>query len=103
MKLKDEEVRHIADLAKLDLTDEEVKLYAKQLTSVLEYVDQLKKLDLPGDAPQMAHALGLENVLRADEVEGCDAETRKKLIEAFPKRKGDLLESAAALDRSGDV
>jgi len=80
-----------------------VKLYAKQLTDVLDYVDQLKKLELPEDAPQMAHAAGLQNVLRVDEVEGCDAETRKKLVEAFPNRKGDLLESAAALDRSGDV
>lgn len=103
MVLKKQEVEHIAKLAKLELTNEEVKLYAKQLADVLGYVDQLKKLDLPGDAPQMAHAAGLQNVMRADEVKACDSETRQRLIAAFPNRKGDLLESAAALDRSGDV
>ncbi len=104
MKLKDEEVKHIAELARLELSAKEVKMYAKQLTEILDYVNKLNELKLPIEAPQMAHAAGGVNVLRADEVRACDAETRKKLIEAFPHREGDLLESAAVFaDRNEDL
>ena len=104
MPISKKEVEHIADLARLELSDEEVEKFTKQLTSVLEYVDQLKELDLPADAPEMAHAAGLENVLREDEVQGCSAQTRKDLIDAFPHRQGDLLESAEVFsDRNDDI
>tara|TARA_Y100000031_G_C8101109_1_gene328750 strand:- start:410 stop:724 length:315 start_codon:yes stop_codon:yes gene_type:complete len=104
MKLKDEEVKHIAELARLELSAKEVKLYAKQLTEILDYVDKINELKLPIEAPQMAHATGGINVLREDVVQGCDAQTRKKLIEAFPHREGDLLESAAVFsDRNEDL
>ena len=104
MKLKDEEVKHIAELARLELTAEEVKMYAEQLAEILEYVDQLKKLKLPADAIQMAHAAGLTNVLREDKVKGCEVDVRQRLIKAFPHRQGDLLESAAVFtDRSEDL
>jgi aspartyl-tRNA(Asn)/glutamyl-tRNA(Gln) amidotransferase subunit C len=104
MAISKKEVEHIAELARLELTEEEVEKFTKQLTSVLEYVDQLKELDLPADAPEMAHAAGLENVLRDDEVQGCGEEVRKAIIDAFPHRQGDLLESAAVFtDRNENV
>ena len=104
MKLKDEEVKHIAELARLELSDKEVALYAEQMTSILDYVDQLKELKLSKNATQMAHAAGLTNVLREDQVDQCDLETRKNLIKAFPHKQGDLLESAAVFsDRNEDL
>ncbi|MFH1142558.1 MAG: Asp-tRNA(Asn)/Glu-tRNA(Gln) amidotransferase subunit GatC, partial [Candidatus Uhrbacteria bacterium] len=69
MKLKEDEVKHIAELARLELSDNEVALYADQMTSILDYVDQLNELDLAENATQMAHAAGLTNVLRQDEVD----------------------------------
>lgn len=104
MLLKDKEVKHIAELARLELSDKEVKQYAEQMTSVLDYVDQLNELDLAENATQMAHAAGLTNVLRQDEVDQSDLETRKNLIKAFPHKQGDLLESAAVFsDRNDDL
>jgi aspartyl-tRNA(Asn)/glutamyl-tRNA(Gln) amidotransferase subunit C len=65
MALSHEEVRRIAELAKLDLTDEEVALYAGQLSHILEYFERLKQVDTSHVSPT-ASVLPLKNVLRAD-------------------------------------
>lgn len=104
MKIKAEEVKHIAGLAKLKLSEDEIKLYQKQMTDILKYVNKMKKLKLPDDAQQMAHASGSFNVFRADQAEECDAGTRKQIVEAFPKSEGELLESRHVFeDRSEDL
>lgn len=67
MELSHEEVRKIAELAKLDLTDDEVALYANQLSSILGYFRKLQELDT-SKIPPTASVLPLKNVFRADEV-----------------------------------
>ncbi len=68
MSLSLEEVRRIALLARLKLSPEEERLFQGQLSSILEYVEQLKELDVSGVEP-MTHALaGLAPPLREDEV-----------------------------------
>ncbi len=66
MALTAEEVRKVADLARLHLSETEVEAYREQLSSVLAYVEQLNELDLEG-VPPTAHAVGQENVWREDE------------------------------------
>ena len=63
--IDEDRVRQIAKLARLALSDDEVRLFAGQLASILEYVDQLGEVDAEGVEP-MAHALPLTNVQRAD-------------------------------------
>jgi aspartyl-tRNA(Asn)/glutamyl-tRNA(Gln) amidotransferase subunit C len=63
--LSHEEVRRIAELAKLDLTDEEVALYAGQLSNILDYFQKLQQLDTSHIEPT-ASVLPLKNVLRPD-------------------------------------
>lgn len=65
MALSHEEVRRIAELAKLDLTEEEVALYAGQLSNILDYFQKLQTLDTSHIAPT-ASVLPLRNVLRPD-------------------------------------
>lgn len=65
MELSREEVRNIAELAKLDLTEAEVELYAGQLTNILGYFQRLQELDTSHIAPT-ASVLPLKNVLRPD-------------------------------------
>ena len=65
--LTTEEVRHIASLARLRLTDEQVEAYRGELTSILRYVARLRSLDVEEVEP-MAHPLDLTNRLGADEV-----------------------------------
>jgi aspartyl-tRNA(Asn)/glutamyl-tRNA(Gln) amidotransferase subunit C len=66
VELSHEEVRKIADLARLSLTDDEVALYAGQLSHVLQYFQRLQELDT-SQIPPTASVLPLKNVLRADE------------------------------------
>ncbi|MBI4127128.1 Asp-tRNA(Asn)/Glu-tRNA(Gln) amidotransferase subunit GatC [Candidatus Peregrinibacteria bacterium] len=67
MKLSKEQVKKIAHLARLHLTDDEVELFAGQLTDILNYVDVLKELDTAG-VPETNQVTGLTNVLREDVV-----------------------------------
>jgi aspartyl-tRNA(Asn)/glutamyl-tRNA(Gln) amidotransferase subunit C len=61
-----EQVLHVALLARLALSDEEVERMATELSGILEHVDRMGKLDIDGVEPT-SHVVELENVLRADE------------------------------------
>ncbi|MCD6476251.1 MAG: Asp-tRNA(Asn)/Glu-tRNA(Gln) amidotransferase subunit GatC [Anaerolineaceae bacterium] len=65
MKLTREEVEHIARLARLVLTDEEIDRYQEQLSAILEYAARLQNLDT-GDIPPTASVLPPRSVLRKD-------------------------------------
>jgi len=68
MKLSREKVEHIADLAKLELSDEEIGRYQAQLSAILAYFEDLQALDTD-EIPPTATVLPLRSVTRADEVE----------------------------------
>jgi aspartyl-tRNA(Asn)/glutamyl-tRNA(Gln) amidotransferase subunit C len=61
-----EQVLHVAKLARLRLSDEEVERMAGELSGILEHVDRIAQLDLD-DVEPTSHVVELENVLRADE------------------------------------
>lgn len=65
MELSHDEVRRMAELAKLDLTDAEIALYAGQLSHILQYFERLQEVDTAHVAPT-ASVLPLKNVLRPD-------------------------------------
>ena len=60
------DVRYVARLARLDLSEEEISKFQSQLGQVLSYVEQLKEVDVTGVEPT-AHAQQVSNVFRADE------------------------------------
>jgi len=66
MAITREQVLHVAKLAELDLTDEEVARLQEQLSAILEAVGKVSELDL-ADVPPTAHPLSSVNVLGADE------------------------------------
>jgi aspartyl-tRNA(Asn)/glutamyl-tRNA(Gln) amidotransferase subunit C len=61
-----EQVLHVAKLARLELSDEEVGRMAGELSGILEHVDKIAALDLEGVEPT-AHVVALENVFRPDD------------------------------------
>jgi aspartyl-tRNA(Asn)/glutamyl-tRNA(Gln) amidotransferase subunit C len=67
MALSREEVLHIAELARVGLSDEDVAKFQEQLSDVLDHFDTLKALDTEGVEPT-AYPLPLESVMRDDEV-----------------------------------
>jgi len=66
-KLDEAQVRKVAKLSRLKLSDQDIARYATQLTSILDYVAQLSAVNIEGVTP-MAHPLPLHNVLREDVV-----------------------------------
>src|SRR5687767_7170571 len=65
-RLTSEVVAHVAQLARLDLTDDELALYTGQLAAVLEHAADVEALELD-DVPPTLHPLPLVNVLRDDD------------------------------------
>src|ERR1019366_8359248 len=61
-----DEVRHVARLARLELSDEEVDRMAVELAGVLQHISTISELDLAGVAPT-SHVVAVENALRPDE------------------------------------
>jgi aspartyl-tRNA(Asn)/glutamyl-tRNA(Gln) amidotransferase subunit C len=67
MSIRIQDVEHVADLARLELSDEEKVEFTEQLNAILQYVEQLNKLDTDGVEPT-SHVMPLANVMREDEV-----------------------------------
>lgn len=67
MAITEADVRHVAMLARLALTDEQVGSLTAELSSLLGHIDELSKLDLEGVEPT-AHPLAMTNRMRADVV-----------------------------------
>jgi aspartyl-tRNA(Asn)/glutamyl-tRNA(Gln) amidotransferase subunit C len=61
-----EQVLHVARLARLALTDEEIERMAPELSGILEHVERMNRIDLDGVEPT-SHVVALDNVLRPDE------------------------------------
>lgn len=66
-RITTDDVAHVARLARLELTDEELVLYTEQLAGILAHADDVASLDTAG-VPPTAHPLPLQNVLRDDVV-----------------------------------
>ena len=67
MALTHEEVQHVAQLAGLRLSPDELEKMRAQLSNILDYIDILKEVDV-SDVPPTAQVTELLNVMRADEV-----------------------------------
>ena len=70
MKLSIEEVRHVAELAKLELSDEDINHYAVQLSAILDYAEQIQDVDT-SSVPPTPYVLPLCNVMRDDTLGEC--------------------------------
>jgi aspartyl-tRNA(Asn)/glutamyl-tRNA(Gln) amidotransferase subunit C len=92
-----EQTLQIAKLARLRLSDEEVELYGNQLGSILGYVEKLQELDTE-NVPELQHAAQLQNVFRDDVVNQCSEESRKRALDNFSNREGDLLKVQAVFE-----
>jgi aspartyl-tRNA(Asn)/glutamyl-tRNA(Gln) amidotransferase subunit C len=76
-----EQVLHVARLARLRLSEDEVERMSGELSGILEHVDRIAALELE-DVPPTSHVVELENVLRADEPR--PSWPREKVLEPAP-------------------
>lgn len=86
MKITQEEVKHIADLSRLEFSAEEAAAMGEHLASVLGHFEMLDSVDT-SSVPPTAHILDAVNVLRADTV--TPSMTRDKLLANAPESDGE--------------
>ncbi len=95
MALSREDVRHVAQLARLEFSDEEEKRMAEEMSQILDYVDKLDELDTSG-VPPMSHVLDVTNVFRDDEVES--RIDREQALEPAPETDGAYFQVPQVID-----
>ena len=96
-KIDAEQVKKVAKLARLDLTEQEMSDFTDQLSAILEYVEKMNELDTE-DVQPLAHCLAVSNVFREDVVKE-SLGTDKTLANA-PQRDGDFFKVPKILDDS---
>lgn len=84
MTISVKDVEHVAMLARLELTEDEKKMYTEQLNAILEYMEKLKEVDT-SNVPPTAQVLPLYNVLRGDEV--CPSMDREDVVRNAPHQE----------------
>ena len=88
----------MAQLARLELPDADLAGCARQLTAILEYIDQLQELDTDGVEP-LAHPLPVQNVFRPDEPR--PSLPVDEALRNAPARAGDYFAVPAVFDTDG--
>lgn len=91
MTLSVAEVKHIAHLARVGLTEEEVAHFQRDLSTVLDWFEELKAADTTDVAP-IGHITGEVNVAEKDFVKEVRAEEKKGILAGFPRTQGTALE-----------
>ena len=76
-----DQVLHVARLARLRLTDDEVARMSSELSTILDHIEKINELDLENVEPT-SHVVEVENVLRADEPR--ESWPRERILEPAP-------------------
>jgi aspartyl-tRNA(Asn)/glutamyl-tRNA(Gln) amidotransferase subunit C len=95
MALTSAEVAHVARLARLSLSPEELELMRSQLSNILEYIELLQEVDVTGVEPT-AQVTGLATVLRADAV--TDRLTREQALANAPEQRDGMFRVRAVFE-----
>tara|TARA_Y100000589_G_C26664359_1_gene431273 strand:+ start:231 stop:539 length:309 start_codon:yes stop_codon:yes gene_type:complete len=86
-RITEQQVRKVAELARLRLSDNQARLQALQIEKILDYINQLEKIDT-NDVPCTTRAIEVINVLRKDENK--KFEERDDLLDLAPAREKDF-------------
>lgn len=95
MKLTLDQVKKVAKLANLPLSNEEEEKYADQLSNILDYIEQLNKVDTSNVEPTF-NVTGQSNVMREDETSICLSQ-EEALLNA-PKKKNGMFETKGVFE-----
>ena len=99
MALTEKDVRYVAELAHLELSEEEVRKFLPQLDSILEYIQKLNELDTSGVEPmaQVTHGAAVNPALRDDHAQPCF--TQEEALQNAPEPGGGGFKVPLVIDR----
>jgi len=89
-KISLEEVKKIAELARIEVSPEEAEKFSGELSDVLGYIDQLSEVDTKSVEP-ISQITGLVNVVREDISEDFDEKMKRELVERARDKKEDYI------------
>ncbi len=95
MKLTLDQVKHVAKLANLPLTSKEEEKYSEQLSKILDYIEQLNKVNTSNVEPTF-NVTGQNNVMREDTTAGCL--TQEEVLQNAPKEKNKMFETKGVFE-----
>jgi len=95
--ITEKDVDHIAQLARIKLSEQEKQKFQKELELILQYIDKLNQVETVGVEPT-AQATGITNSFRADEVNEPNVKQSQELINQAPERKDNLVKVKNILD-----
>jgi aspartyl-tRNA(Asn)/glutamyl-tRNA(Gln) amidotransferase subunit C len=96
LSLSREQVQHIARLARVGLSEEDIPRFSEQLSEILDYFERLRQVDTE-DVPPTAHTLPLHNVMREGDQPGPCLDKEAVLANA-PVREGDYFRVKVILE-----
>ena len=91
-----EDVKRVAKLARIGITKKEEEKFAKDLSSILDYIEKLKEVDVSKVKPT-AHSIEMENVMRDDKENPKSKTQNPKLLDLAPETKEGYLKTKAIL------
>jgi aspartyl-tRNA(Asn)/glutamyl-tRNA(Gln) amidotransferase subunit C len=100
LAISKEQVTHVANLARLSFTDEELGQFTDQLSQITDMFNELQEVDTTGVAP-MTHVVDLVNVLRPDEPAPANPAERDALLNNAPDAQDGYIKVPAILDNGG--
>lgn len=95
MKLRREEVLHLARLVRLGLSEEEIERFSVQLSNILENFEILRQVDTTG-LPPMTQSISLQNVFREDSPS--PSYDPEEILANAPQREGNYFKIHAVLE-----
>jgi aspartyl-tRNA(Asn)/glutamyl-tRNA(Gln) amidotransferase subunit C len=99
MAITKEEVKHLAKLARIELSKEEVDRFQKQITSILDYIDKLDKVTV--EKGEKIVSSDVENILRNDVV--IKSKNQKELVENAPDQKNEHVKVKTILKKNETI
>ena len=94
--LSREEILNIATLARIGLSEKEIKKYQHELSDILDYFKKLEELDVAGVEP-IGHITGMQDVFRTDKNEDFGELGREAIMENAPEKKEGYIKVKSVL------
>ncbi len=95
MSITRKDVEHVANLARLELTESEKEQFERQLSAILKYAEKLNELNTT-DVPPTSHAMPLSNVMREDKAR--TSLPRNKVFQNAPEEEDDQFKVPAVIE-----
>ena len=100
MPISKKDIKHIAGLARIHLSDKEEEQYTKELSAILDFIAMLKKVET-NDIEPLYQTTGLTNIIRKDEIiYNLDQAKTNSIIDQFPERDSSFVKVGAIIEKN---